>query len=157
MTEKMKFLAAWGFFISLVPSSVAAVCAIEPLEPQLRAADTVYVGTVVRSELAPSLESLRSSNNPREPRAVIEHTLAPEITLKGDPSRAALVFSTGQYNNPRSKVMVNYAERSALMPGDTLLVAAKSGEQTFFGSCTATREWDAETGKVVYSVFPPVS
>jgi hypothetical protein len=153
----MKLSAAWGLIISLVPGSAAAVCAVEPLEPQLRAADTVYVGTVISSELVPSLELLRSSKNPRKPRAVIKHTVAPEIKLKGEPSQAAVVFSTWQYNDPRSKVMTTHAERLVLMPGDTLLVVAKSGEQTPLGLCTATREWDAETGKVVYSVFPPVS
>ena len=139
--------------LSSVP--VKAICIIEPLEPQLRAADTVYIGTVVRSELVPSLDTLRAAKDPLRDQAVIIHTLTPEITLKGDPSRLPTILSGWQYNNPRSSIEVDVAERSVLMPGDTLLVIGKSGSPTYFGLCTATREWNAETAKTTKAVFPP--
>lgn len=151
----MKHFATLLLLVVLAPMPVKAVCIIEPLEPQLRSADIVYVGTVVSSELVPNLETLRTRKDPWRDRAKIKHTLVPEIILKGDPSQAPVVFSMWQYNDPRSKIVVNFAERSALMPGDTLLVVVQSGEPTWFGLCSATREWDADTAKVAYAVFPP--
>ena len=151
----MKYLAVIGFFVALAPVPAQAVCLIEPLEPQLRAADIIYVGTVVRSELSPSLEALRAAKDPRKGRAEVSHTLIPEFILKGAPPQAPVVLSTWQYNDPRSKVSWDLAERSTLMPGDTLLVVAKSGEPARYGLCTATREWNSETAKVAYAVFPP--
>ena len=151
----MKCFATLSFLAVLVSVPAKAICIIEPLEPQLRAADTVYVGTVVRSELGPSLETLHAAKDPWRDRAEISHTLVPEIILKGDPSQATIVLSMWQYNDPRSKVVRDYAERSVLMPGDTLLVVSQSDKPTWFGLCTATRAWTAETSKVAYAVFPP--
>ena len=151
----MKCFATLGFVIVLVSAPVKAVCISEPFEPELRAADTVYVGTVVRSELIPTLESLRAGKDIWRDRAYVRHTLVPEIILKGDPSQATIVLSTWQYNDPRSKIVRDFAERSPLMPGDTLLVVARSGEPTWFGLCSPTREWNAEAAKMAYAVFPP--
>lgn len=153
----MKYLAVIGFLAASMSMPANAICFIEPLEPQLRAADTVYVGTVVRSELVPSLETLRAAKKPAErwpADVVVSHTLVPEIVLKGDASQAPTVLSEWQYNDPRSRRSVHFAERSVLMPGDMLLVVAQSGEPTWFGLCTATREWSAETAKAAYAVFP---
>lgn len=149
----MRRLAIAGFVATLLPMRAVAICIVEPLEPQLRAADIVYVGTVVRSELASSLEILRQGGNPRKARAVVRHTLIPEIVLKGDAPGTSIVLSTWQYNDPKSEISSNVAERLALMPGDTLLVVAQSGEPTWFGLCTPTREWNAEAAKVVHAVF----
>jgi hypothetical protein len=151
----MKCFAALSFLAVLFSMPAKAICIGQPLEPQLRAADTVYVGTVVRSELGPSLEALRATKDPWRDRAEISHTLVPEIVLKGDPSQAPTVLSMWQYNDPKSKVIRDYAERSVLMPGDTILVVSQSGKPTWFGLCTATRAWNAETSKVAYAVFPP--
>jgi len=76
------------------------------------------------------------------------------MVLKGDPAKAPTVMSTWQYNDPRSGIVKNLAERSVLMPGDTLLVVARSGEPTRYGLCTSTREWNPHTAKIVRGVFP---
>ena len=151
----MRSLAALGLLLALLPTSGKAVCVVEPLEPQLRAADTVYVGTIVRSELVQTVRSLRAAKRPQERLVEIRHTLEPEFTLKGRPGRAPTVISTWQYNNPLSRSVVEFAERSVLMPGDTLLVVASAGQLAQHGLCTTTREWSAATSKVVYAVFPP--
>ena len=150
----MKYTAALGVIIAFAPETALAICFDEPLGPKLRSAHTVYVGTVVRSELVPTLDSLRKPKNLWQLRAEVKHTLVPEITLKGDATQAQVVFSNWQYNDPRSETEMNFAERSVLMPGDTILVVATRGEETPFGLCTPSREWNRETAKIVYSVFP---
>ena len=54
----MKRSALMWAIAALVPMTANAACVIEPLEPELQAAETVYVGTVVRSVLIPSLDQL---------------------------------------------------------------------------------------------------
>lgn len=150
----MSYVAKLGMLALLPPVVADAVCISEPLEPALHSADTIYVGTVVRSELVPELTLLRGARNSRERRAEISHTMEPEIVFKGDPSTVPAVLSVGQYNDPKSTVRMKIAEIPVLMPGDTLLVVGKSGELTRLGLCTATRHWDAETAKTVYAFFP---
>ena len=151
----MRFLASVGVAAALVPLSAHAVCVVEPLEPQLRSADVVYVGTVVRSELVDSLESVKASNSPRARRVQIRHLLQPEITLKGDPALTPTVLSSWQYNPPTSKKVVEFAERELVMPGDTLLVVARANEPTYLGLCAATRKWNAEVAKSVNAILRP--
>jgi hypothetical protein len=152
----MNYFAHVGLLAAIVPASAQAICMTEPLEPKLRAADTVYVGTVVRSELVPSLESLRGTKSKWDRLVQVRHTVVPEITFKGDPSQASIVVSRWQYNDPNSKVVVSFAERLAPVPGDTLLVVVeKPGEPAGFGLCTPTQEWNADSARAVHAVFPP--
>lgn len=88
--------------LALMPVTASAVCAIEPLEPELEAAETVYVGTVVRSALIPSLDQLRRANTPHDRRASIRHVVEPQIVFKGDPATVGAVLSTWQYNDPKA-------------------------------------------------------
>jgi hypothetical protein len=156
MTVRTKYLMTVFFIAGLMPVAAAASCVIEPLEPQLRAADIVYVGTVVRSDLVPAVDSLRNLKHPRDHLVEISHSLVPRIVLKGNPAKARTVLSTWQYNDPLSKIEVEFGERQTLMPGDSLLIVAESGEPTYFGLCTATRKWNAETAESVRAVFPTI-
>lgn len=151
----MKCIAALGFLLALLPLSASAICVVEPLEPDLRSADVVYVGTIIGSELVDDLPLVKAAVRPRDRRVELRHTLQPEIKLKGDPSLAPTVLSGWQYNPPTSETVVKFAELVALMPGDTLLVVAHAGEPVRVGLCTATRKWNAETAKVTHAVFPP--
>ncbi len=151
----MRHLVACAILTALSPVPAYAICAVERLEPQLRAADVVYVGTVVRSELAAPLPSGAAAEQLRQRRIELRHTVQPEIILKGDPAAAPAVLSAWQYNPPKSRQTVNISELSAVMPGDTLLVVARHGQPAHFGLCSATREWNAETAGVVRAVFPP--
>jgi len=151
----MKLLAIAGACMALLPMAAGAVCVIEPLEPKLLVAETVYVGTVVKSALIPSLDELRHTENPHERRrlAVVRHTLQPEIVFKGDPSTVGAVLSTWQYNDPKATGRVEFSELTALMPGDTILVVAESSGPARYGLCTASRIWGPETEKVVRAYF----
>ncbi|TZF87778.1 hypothetical protein [Cognatilysobacter lacus] len=140
---------------ALLPASAHAICAIEPLEPELRAADVVYVGTVVRSELARELPSAATAENVSQRRVELRHTLRPDIVFKGNPASAASVISAWQYNPPRSKRTVEFTELPVVMPGDTLLVVARTGKPTNLGLCSPTRKWSAETAGVASAVFRP--
>lgn len=93
---------------SLMSAFAQASCVIEPLQPELKAADIVYVGTVVRSELVPSVDSLRDIKRPRDHLVEIKHTVVPRIVLKGNPEKALAVLSTWQYNDPFSNVEVEF-------------------------------------------------
>lgn len=147
-------VACTGLF--LLPMTASAVCAIEPLEPMLQAAETVYVGTVVKSALIPSLDELRNTESPHERRrlTVVRHTVQPEIVFKGEPSTMRTVLSTWQYNDPQATRRVKFSELTTLMPGDTILVVADPSGLTRYGLCTASRLWDHETAKVVRAHFP---
>ena len=151
----MRSFVACAILVALSPVPAYAICAVEPLERELRAADVVYVGTVMRSELAAPLPSGAAAEQLRKRRIELRHTMQPEITLKGDPAAAPAVFSAWQYNPPQSRQTVNISELSAVMPGDTLLVVARHGQPTYFGLCSATRAWNAETAEVVRAAFPP--
>jgi hypothetical protein len=150
----MRSFAACTIVALLWPLSAHAVCVKEPLEPKLRDANVVYVGTVVQSELTGPLPSADIAESPRQRRVEVRHTLQPEIVLKGDPALAPSVLSAWQYNPPKSKRTVKFAELSAVLPGDTLLVVARSGEPTYLSLCSPTREWNAETARMVHAVFP---
>ena len=152
----MNLLAVALAGIIMLPMTAGAVCIIEPLEPKLQMAETVYVGTVVKSALIPSLDELRNTENPHERRrlAVVRHTLQPEIVFKGDPSTVDAALSTWQYNDPRAKRQMHFAELTTLMPGDTILVVAESSGPVRYDLCTASRIWNHETAKVVRAHFP---
>ncbi len=152
----MKRLSAACAGLLLLPMTAGAVCVMEPLEPKLQVAETVYAGTVVRSALIPSLDELRSTENPHERRrlTVVRHTVQPEIVFKGDPSTVGAVLSTWQYNDPQATRQVDSSELTTLMPGDTILVVAESSGPARFGLCTASRFWNPETAKVVRAHFP---
>ncbi len=64
----MKRSALMWAIAALVPITANAACVIEPLEPELQAAETLYVGTVVRSALIPSLDQLLHRPAPRHQR-----------------------------------------------------------------------------------------
>lgn len=151
----MKITVALGIFIAISPLGANAICVVEPLEPELRAADVVYVGTVIRSEVTGELPSLELSRDHRNRRIELRHTLQPQITFKGNPAEAPAMISTWQYNPPQSKTTVDYAERVVVMPGDTYLVVARGGESVRVNLCSPTRKWDAATAKVVRAEFSP--
>jgi len=153
----MKRFAMVCASLVLMPLTARAVCIVEPLEPELQAAETVYVGTVVKSALIPSLDELRNTENPHQRRrlAVVRHTVQPEIVFKGDPSTVGAVLSTWNYNDPKAKVQTHFAELTTLMPGDTILVVAEASGPAQYGLCTASRIWGPETEKVVRAQFPP--
>ncbi|GGZ72256.1 hypothetical protein GCM10008101_28270 [Lysobacter xinjiangensis] len=151
----MRSVVACTVLVALSPLPAYAVCAVEPLGPELRAADVVYVGTVVRSELTAPLPSSAAAEQPRQRRIGLRHTVQPEIILKGDPATAPAVFSAWKYNPPKSRQTVIISELSAVLPGDTLLVVAHHGQPTYFGLCSATREWNAESAGVVRAVLTP--
>ncbi|WP_189451149.1 hypothetical protein [Cognatilysobacter xinjiangensis] len=113
------------------------------------------MGTVVRSELTAPLPSSAAAEQPRQRRIGLRHTVQPEIILKGDPATAPAVFSAWKYNPPKSRQTVIISELSAVLPGDTLLVVAHHGQPTYFGLCSATREWNAESAGVVRAVLTP--
>ena len=150
----MKSLAAVLAGIALMPVTAGAVCIVEPLEPALQAAETVYVGTVVRSALVPSLDQLRSAATSRDHRATIRHTVEPEIVFKGDPATVGAVLSTWNYTDPNGGRQAVFAELTTLMPGDTILVVAASRGPARYGLCTASRIWNRETAQVVRAHFP---
>ncbi|WP_147300724.1 hypothetical protein [Lysobacter silvisoli] len=149
----MKRTAGVGCLVLLASMPAWGVCIVEPLEPQLRAADTVYVGTVIRSQLTSNLETLGALKDPRKRSAEIEHTLVPQIVLKGEPSQAPSVVSSWRYNDPRAATVVEFSEQATLTPGDTVLVIARSGEQTRYSLCSATRKWDRDAIKATRAVF----
>jgi len=101
---------------SLMSAFAQASCVIEPLQPELKAADIVYVGTVVRSELVPSVDSLRDIKRPRDHLVEIKHTVVPRIVLKGNPEKALAVLSTWQYNDPRTSKWSLKISGSGLIP-----------------------------------------
>lgn len=137
--------------LSFVFSATAgAACVLEPLEPQLQAADTVYIGTVIQSSLVGSLEDLQITGRP-----AVEHLVVPQRVLKGEPSMASTVVSRAGYASPEAGRFLHFSELVRISPGDTLLVVGTSGERPYVALCTATRRWDAVTEKVVLSVFPP--
>ncbi|KRA45035.1 hypothetical protein [Pseudoxanthomonas sp. Root630] len=147
-----RFVIVWAS-LALMPVTASAVCAIEPLEPELEAAETVYVGTVVRSTLVSSLDQLRSTTTPHERRAEIRHTVESEIVFKGDPSTVGAVLSRGKYNDPKAGRRVTFPELTALMPGDTILVVADASGPARYGLCTASRLWDRDTEAQVRAFF----
>jgi hypothetical protein len=136
-----------------MPAVAGAVCAVEPLAPALKAADTVYVGTIVASTLVQPLEQRHSGKVPRPSRVEVSHEVQADIVLKGDPSTAARVISIAQYQDPKSPRLGQFAETVTLMPGAAVLVVANSAEVPRMGLCSATRKWDAEAAKVVREVF----
>jgi hypothetical protein len=152
----MKRFAMVCASLVMMPLTASAVCIIEPLEPKLQLAETVYVGTVVKSALIPSLDELRNTENPHQRRrlAVVRHTVQPEIVFKGDPSTVGAVLSTWQYNDPKARIRTDFAELTTLMPGDTILVVAEASGPAQYGLCTASRVWGPETEKVVRKQFP---
>ncbi|HJS35451.1 MAG TPA: hypothetical protein VJ766_08170 [Pseudoxanthomonas sp.] len=147
-----RFVIVWAS-LALMPVTASAVCAIEPLEPELEVAETVYVGTVVRSTLVSSLEQLRGAATPHERRAEIRHAVESEIVFKGDPSTVSAVLSRWQYNDPKAGKRVTFSELTALMPGDTILVVADSSGPARYGLCTASRVWNRDTEKQVRAFF----
>ena len=146
------FVIVWAS-LALVPMTASAVCAIEPLEPELEAAETVYVGTVVRSTLVSSLDQLRSTATPHERRAEIRHTVESEIVFKGDPSTVGTVLSRWKYNDPKASRRMTFSELTTLMPGDTILVVADSSGPPRYGLCTASRIWNRDTEEQVRAFF----
>ena len=152
----MKRSALMWAIAALVPMTANAACVIEPLEPELQAAETVYVGTVVRSALIPSLDQLRSAATPHDRRAAIRHTVEPEIVFKGDPSNVGAVLSTWQYNDPKASRQAVFYELTTLMPGDTILVVAEERGVAHYGLCTASRIWNKDTEKQVRTYFSSV-
>jgi hypothetical protein len=151
----MRLLATLLLMGALAPLHLSAACLIEPLPPKLQAADVVYVGTVVRSELTQDLPPTAVAELPRNRRIELRHEIRPEVTLKGNPALVPFVYSSWQYNPPMSRSVVEFAELSQVMPGDTLLIVAHLSERTRLSLCTATRQWDAKTKRVVHEVFPP--
>lgn len=141
----------------LLPITASAVCVIEPLEPKLQVAETVYVGTVVKSALIPSLDELRNTENAHDRRrlTVVRHTVQPEIVFKGDPSAVGAVLSTWHYNDPKASRHAVVSELTTLMPGDTILVVAESSGPARYELCTASRMWSTETEKAVRAHFSP--
>lgn len=149
----MKNTAASSLLIVMSPFAAQAVCVVTPLEPDLRAADTVYVGTVIRSELVDALPSIEVAENPRKRWVRVRHTMQVEIPFKGDPASASVVLSSWKYNPPGSKRKVDMAELPVVMPGDSLLVVVRAGEPVSLGLCTPTRAWTSTTAGVVRAVF----
>ena len=149
----MKRSALMWAIAALVPMTANAACVIEPLEPELQAAETVYVGTVVRSVLIPSLDQLRSAAIPHDRRASIRHVVEPEIVFKGDPSTVAAILSTWQYNDPKASKQAAFFELTTLMPGDTILVVADVSGRARYGLCTASRIWNRDTEEQVRAFF----
>lgn len=145
----------WAIAV-LVPTTADAACVIEPLEPELQAAETVYVGTVVRSALTSSLDQLRRADTPHDRRASIRHVVEPEIVFKGDPSTVDAVLSTWQYNDPKASRQAVFYELTTLMPGDTILVVADERGLAHYGLCTASRIWNKDTEKLVRAYFSSV-
>jgi hypothetical protein len=145
----MKFVALAFVGCLLVPGTSSAVCAIDPLAPELEAAEVVYVGTVVSSKLADSLKA-------KAPHGVtLVHAIEPQITLKGAPAGLTSVTSIWQYNDPRSRTHTEHAELVPVLPGDTLLIVGNVGQAVQVGACTASRVWGPETKAVVANVFRP--
>jgi hypothetical protein len=151
----MKRLSVACACIALLPMTASAVCVIEPLESKLQAAETVYVGTVVKSALVPRLEQLRSAATSNERRTTIRHTVEPEIVFKGDPSTVGAVMSTWHYSDPNAVRRAVVSELTTLMPGDTILVVAESSGPARYELCTASRMWSTETEKAVRAHFSP--
>nr|WP_298156578.1 hypothetical protein [uncultured Pseudoxanthomonas sp.] len=150
-----RFVIVWAS-LARMPVTASAVCAIEPLEPELEVAETVYVGTVVRSVLIPSLDQLRSAATPHDRRAAIRHVVEPEIVFKGDPSTVGAVLSRWQYNDPKASRQAVFYELTTLMPGDTILVVADERGLAHYGLCTASRIWNKDTEKLVRAYFSSV-
>jgi hypothetical protein len=126
----------------------AASCVVEPLETQLRAADIVYVGTVVDSALAIPAAGLKDGA-----RLEIKHTVLPQRVLKGEPSAVPVVVSGAVYSDPASGHFWELAEAVQVFPGDTVLVAGNAHEPTRLGLCTASRRWDTKAADSVRAVF----
>ena len=126
-----------------------ASCIVEPLGPQLQAAEVVYIGTVVESTLVHDLDAIRA-----ERLSEVRHRVVPQVTLKGDPASVPSVLSSTAYSDPALGHFRQFPERLQVEPGDTILVVGKSAEPTYIGLCTASRHWDGETRTNVRAVFP---
>ena len=147
----MKLIGLLATGALFLPSIASAVCAIEPLAPQVRSAQVVYVGTVTASVLA---EPLGKANADTGQGVKVVHTLIPQIVFKGDPAQVSSIVSTWEYNDPRSKYRVELSELHPIVPGDTLLVVGNVGESVRVDTCSPSRPWSPETAQVVRAAFP---
>jgi hypothetical protein len=112
----------------------------------------VYVGTIVASRLVRPLTEFRSGNPHRRP--MVHHDVEPQIVLKGAPQVIPEIISASGYVDPTTGRFWEIAELMPVAPGDTLLIVGHAGKPVFVGLCSASRRWDAQTGKLVRHVFP---
>ena len=132
---------------------VQAACLVEPLAPQLQAADVVYVGTVVASKIDTTTDPL-----PKRPKRFeylpVHHIVMPQIVYKGDPAALGGVMSSALTWDPTWLTGVRSAEHVDIAPGDVVLIVGDNGESADVEFCSASRLWDAETKRAVEAVFP---
>jgi hypothetical protein len=132
-----------------------AICQSIDLNDAISQADSVYVATIIRSEITQKLENLRE--DVRLQRFTrIEHTVELEFSLKGNPQLHGAVFSNWQYRDPTKRTFGRSSERIRLIPGDSILVVANDEGPTFLSTCSPSRLWDAKTSETVRMAFPGV-
>lgn len=129
-----------------------AACLVEPLAPQLQAADVVYVGTVVASKIDTAENPL-----PKRPKRFeylpVHHVVVPQVVYKGDPTALGEVMSSTLTWDPAWLTGVRSAEHVDIAPSDVVLIVGDNGEPAQVEFCSASRPWDAETKRAVHAAF----
>lgn len=127
-------IALWVVFIAPI-AAACSYCIKDILSPEefdrrsWEAADNVYVGLVVATEL-----SFPESRIPR-----IYYSIRTDELLKGDPTTTSAIFSERTINSWNSDLQEIGCGDISIVTGDRLLIFSNQDETAYIARCSASR------------------
>jgi hypothetical protein len=129
-----KFPAICGLFAALVGFDASAICIVEPFEEQLRAADAVFVATLMSGKVLEAPDELKDKRWYRT-----DFTFVVREVLKGSPANTDSIYTVGLYDDPTDGRIFHYAEATKLSLGQSVLVLATGSEDVEVSLCSGSR------------------
>ena len=129
-----KLPAICCILIALLSSSAGATCIDQPFDEQLKAADAVFVATLVSGRVVEKPEELKDKG-----WYVAEYTFVVREVLKGSPLNTNSIYTVGMYDDPTDGRIFHYAEATRLRLGQSVLVLANGSENVQVSLCSGSR------------------
>ncbi len=120
--------------IALLSSSAGAICTVQPFDEQLKAADAVFVATLVSGRVVEKPEELKDRR-----WYTTEYTFVVREVLKGSPLNTSSIYTVGLYDDPTDGRIFHYAEETRLRLGQSVLVLASGSENVQVSLCSGSR------------------
>ncbi|UHQ18548.1 hypothetical protein LVB87_10035 [Lysobacter sp. KIS68-7] len=141
-TRRVECAVMLALAVTAMPTTASAICIETPLEPQVAAAQAIFIATITKATLDLPADAKEGT------WFKVRYNFRVDRRIKGDPTIVTSLITGGAYNDPNSERFVTFAEQSRLVPGDNILVVAdKPGEVgvSTLPGCTASRPWNQET------------
>lgn len=115
--------------------ALATTCVFEPLEQQLENASVAFIATILESRGPESFRGLQPGDEYR-----VSYRFEIQTELKGSSSAVPSLFTRNSYHPIDSDLSFD-GDETRLLPGDNVLVMAKSPGESQVASCGPSRIW----------------